>query len=147
MGNDVHCILSDGTTFQFFRLSVRDKTSFQCAIFPFLNSPATSRQSLKLVDIRADSLVNFWQGVRVLCESIYYILLVVYRDCADSYNSRQYTRGQVEDKAERNRLIGWRIYAARAKNRACAAGEKRFEGDVNEAEKLADEALVSLQKR
>lgn len=147
MESDIYCILCDGTTFHFFLLSMWEKTTFQSVVFPTTGGRTTARQTLTLVDTHSDNLVGFWQEVRILCESIYYILLQVYSNCADSYNSKSARLAEINDKTHRNRMIGWRVNATAAMSRARAATEKRFEGDVDQAEELANEAMAYLQKR
>lgn len=90
----VYGVLCDGTTFEFFMYCPDSNPRLSMGYFPFLASRTQLGQHLKLADLRKESVDAFLLSARQICESLFHVLLLGYRNALQAYYDRSMKRAK-----------------------------------------------------
>jgi hypothetical protein len=144
----IHCIFTDGLTYEFFKFERNPYPSFIRGCFP--GDPNHLRRGLKVPDYSSmNTTLPFILQLRCACETIFDMMLSAYiAGLKASYV-------QLEEKGERQglerpNLGGW-DWALRSADHALAAFRQAEvqckDGDFDSADATVDQALLALQER
>ena len=144
----VHCIFTDGLTYEFFKFERNPNSSFIRGCF--FGDPVHLRRGLKVPDYSSMmTTLPFILQLRCACETIFDIMLSAYIACLKAYHVRSEEKGRKQG-SNRPSLDGW-DRALQSADRALAAFREaevqRKDGDLDYADAIADEALLVLQER
>jgi hypothetical protein len=144
----IHCIFTDGLTYEFFKFERNPDPSFIRGCFP--GDPKYLRRGLKVPDYSSMSTaLPFILQLRCACETIFDVMLSAYIAGLKAYYTQSEERGRKQG-SKRPSLDGW-DRARQSADRALAAFRKaevqRRDGDLDSADVAADQALLALQER
>ncbi|KAF8622535.1 hypothetical protein AX15_006941 [Amanita polypyramis BW_CC] len=144
----IHCIFTDGLTYEFFKFERNPNPSFIRGCFP--GDPKHLRRGLKVPDYSSMSTtLPFILQLRCTCETIFDIMLSAYIAGLKAYYARSEEMGRKKG-SKRPSLDGW-DRALQSAGRALAAFREaevqRKDGDLDSADATVDQALLALQER
>jgi hypothetical protein len=143
----VHCIFTDGLTYEFFKFERNPNPSFARGCFP--GDPKHLRRGLKVPDYSSmTTALPFILELRCACETIFDIMLSAYIAGlkANYVKSKEKRRKQ---GSKRPSSDGWDL-ALQSADRALAAFRnaevQRKDGNLDSADATVDQALLALQE-
>ncbi|KAF8224600.1 hypothetical protein L208DRAFT_1310410, partial [Tricholoma matsutake] len=143
----IHCVFTDGWTFEFFKFERNPTPSFIRGCF--LGDPKHLRRGLEILNFASmKTSLPFILQLRCACEVIFDVMLSAYITGLKAYYSRSEEQGKKQG-SKRPSLDGWER-ALQSAERALAAFREaegqREGGDLDSADATVDQALLALQE-
>ncbi|KAF3315328.1 hypothetical protein TWF173_003872 [Orbilia oligospora] len=142
-------ILCDGSSFEYFSYDGYSK-SFSRGLLVAKSTPgSTAIARVTLPPITQATGVEYIRALRPLCESFYFLLLKGFLAGLEAYIRRARDYGAGDGTRNYGSESEWELALAKAvfaRNKSVEAGETAIEGNVQGAEKLADEARMLLEE-
>jgi hypothetical protein len=147
-GLPVHCIFTDGLTYEFFKFERNPNPSFRRGCFP--GDPDHLQRGLKVPNYSfMTTTLPFILQLRCACETIFDMMLNAYIASLKVNYVRLEEKGRKQGLKTPS-LDGW-DQALQSANRALAgfreAEVQRKDGDLDSADATVDQALLVLQER
>ncbi|KIL56849.1 hypothetical protein M378DRAFT_88746, partial [Amanita muscaria Koide BX008] len=144
----IHCIFTDGLSYEFFKFERNPNPSFIRGCFP--GDPYHLRRGLKVPDYSSmPTALPFILQLRCACETIFDIMLSAYIAGLKAYYIQSEENGRKQGSKIPS-LDGW-DRALQSADRALAgfreAAVQRKDGDLDSADATVDQALLALQER
>ncbi|KAK6354288.1 hypothetical protein TWF730_008700 [Orbilia blumenaviensis] len=143
-------ILCDGSSFEYFSYDGYSK-SFSRGLLVAKSTPgSTAIARVTLPPITQATGVEYIRALRPLCESFYFLLLKGFLAGLEAYIRRARDYGAGDGTRNYGSEAEWELALAKAvfaRNKSVEAGETAIEGNVQAAEKIAEEARMLLEER
>lgn len=142
----IHCIITDGLHYEFFKFDKHLKPSFVRGCFS--GDPEHLRRGLKIDDYsRMETTLPFILQLRCACEAVFDVMLSAYIEGLKANYVRSEERGK---KGLTRPTLDGGDKALQSAGRAFAAFREaevqRKDGDLDSADATADQALLALQE-
>jgi hypothetical protein len=148
MSLPIHCIFSDGFSFEFFKYERTPNPTFLRGCFH--GDPDHLQRGLQISDFRnMETSLPFIIQLRSICETIFDVMLSAYITGLKAYCDRSEKRGR-EKGSKRPSLDQWNLAlqtAERALTTFRDAEGQRKQGDPDAANSTVAEAVATLQER
>ncbi|KAL0635170.1 hypothetical protein Q9L58_005895 [Maublancomyces gigas] len=143
----IYAVLCDGTAFEFFMYTHHSNPRLSMGCFLFLASPTQFGQQLKLADLRTESVAAFLLSARQICEALFHISILGYRNALQAYYDRFMKRAQ-ESSETPDSTPQWscslgHVYVALDQTRRAA--HWHADGQIDAAEAHAVLAAATLE--
>ncbi|KAM6492127.1 hypothetical protein JOM56_011851 [Amanita muscaria] len=143
----IHCIFTDGLSYEFFKFERNPNPSFIRGCFP--GDPGHLQRGLKVPDYSfMATTLPFILQLRCACETIFDIMLSAYIAGLKAYYIQSEENGRKQGSKIPS-LDGW-DRALQSADRALAgfreAAVQRKDGDLDSADATVDQALLALQE-
>jgi hypothetical protein len=144
----IHCIFTDGMSFEFFKFERRSNPTFLRGCFP--GDPKHLRRGLKVPDFTTmETSLPFILQLRCVCETIFDVMLSAYIAGLRAYYKRSKYKGK-EQSSKRPSFDGWdkALKSAEvAQTKFREAEGQRKAGDTTSSDGTVQVALDALQDR
>ncbi|KAF9030342.1 hypothetical protein BDZ89DRAFT_949763 [Hymenopellis radicata] len=146
----IHCIFTDGLTYEFFKFEKKPKNSNPSFLRGcFSGDPVHLRHGLNVPDYSfMETTLPFILQLRCACETVFDIMLSAYIEGLKAYHVHSEEWGR-KHGSKRPSLDGW-DRALQSADRALAAFREaevqRKDGDLDAADATTDQALLALQE-
>ncbi|KAF3937600.1 hypothetical protein ABW19_dt0202381 [Dactylella cylindrospora] len=142
-------ILCDGSSFEYFSYDGYSK-SFSRGLLVSKSAPgSTAIARVTLPPITQATGIEYIRALRPLCESFYFLLLKGFLAGLEAYIRRARDYGAGDGTRNYGSESEWELSLAKAvfaRNKSVEAGEMAVDGQVQKAERLADEARALLDE-
>jgi len=143
----IHCILSDGLSFEFFKFDKTQASPFLRGCFS--GDPAHLRRGLRLPDFTTTPTpLPFILDLRLACETVFDTMLCAYISGLTAYHGRSKVRGEKQG-SKRPSFDKWdeALKSAQDALMICRTAEsQRRNGDLDSADASVQEGICALQK-
>ncbi|KAK6334050.1 hypothetical protein TWF696_002554 [Orbilia brochopaga] len=142
-------VLTDGSSFEFFSYDGYSK-SFSRGLLVAKSTPgSTAIARVTLPPITQATGVEYIRALRPLCESFYFLLMKGFLAGLEAYIRRARDYGAGDGTRNYGSEGEWELALAKAvfaRNKAVEAGELAMEGQVQKADRLAEESKALLEE-